>query len=428
MTRRAGAMHRRWRVPVVTAGALLATYFFATLRPASRGEDYWVLPVPLQGPPPSFFSPLEASLNPQDCGSCHPKQFNDWKTSLHSHAMSSGVLGQIRPSLQGQEDPEFGAQCLTCHAPLSEQAPFLASVALFRAEKYAHNRAYQPDLLNQGVVCAACHLRQHQRFGPPPREPASESRSPFLPHGGFSVSALFTEAQFCAPCHQHNETYSANHKPIMNTYEEWRASPFASRGIVCQDCHMPDRRHLWRGIHDPEQVRKAITTDFSLSEGSSSSRIHAVFRVTNSGAGHFFPTYVTPTIFLKIYQIDASMKPIPGTLQSAVLRREVAFDENPLREISDTRLAPGESFVLRYSEPRSPSASAVVAEVVVSPDDYYIGVYEALLNKFSLSPRDRSDLEAAYERALSSSFSAVRRTLSLRLSAKGHGGTNNALD
>jgi hypothetical protein len=214
----------------------------------------------------------------------------------------------------------------------------------------------------------------------------------------------------------------------MNTYEEWRASPFASRGIVCQDCHMPDRRHLWRGIHDPEQVRKAITTDFSLSEGSSSSRIHAVFRVTNSGAGHFFPTYVTPTIFLKIYQIDASMKPIPGTLQSAVLRREVAFDENPLREISDTRLAPGESFVLRYSEPRSPSASAVVAEVVVSPDDYYIGVYEALLNKFSLSPRDRSDLEAAYERALSSSFSAVRRTLSLRLSAKGHGGTNNALD
>ena len=33
--------------------------------------------------------------------------------------------------------------------------------------------------------------------------------------------------------------------------------PQASRQVTCQTCHMPDRRHLWRGIHDPAMVAAA---------------------------------------------------------------------------------------------------------------------------------------------------------------------------
>jgi hypothetical protein len=376
--------------------------------------DYWTLPIPPQGTPPAGLSPLEASLKPEDCGSCHSEQFKAWKNSLHAGAMSPGVRGQILSSLSGESEPEFGTQCLTCHAPMSEQSPFVRSGAGQGRRVLVENPDYDVELQDRGVVCASCHLRNHRRFGPPPREPSAVRSADSLPHGGFTVSSLFRDAAFCAPCHQHSNDFSANAKPIMNTYNEWRASPYADRGTVCQDCHMPERQHLWRGIHDPEQVRKAITTQLRLVGRPSASRIQATFRVTNSGAGHFFPTYVTPAVFLKVYQVDASGQPIRGTLQSSVLRREVAFDEEPPREISDTRLAPGESFALAYSEARAHRASSIVAEVVVSPDNYYIGLYESLLSGSSLSPRDRDLLQSAYDRALSSSFSATRDTLPLK--------------
>src|SRR5439155_14402052 len=30
-----------------------------------------------------------------------------------------------------------------------------------------------------------------------------------------------------------------------------------------RSCHMPDRRHLWRGVHHPEMVRSGVTIDAS---------------------------------------------------------------------------------------------------------------------------------------------------------------------
>ncbi|MES9944225.1 MAG: hypothetical protein ABW080_04625 [Candidatus Thiodiazotropha sp.] len=30
------------------------------------------------------------------------------------------------------------------------------------------------------------------------------------------------------------------------------------RGQTCQSCHMPDRAHLFHGIHDPDMVRLGL--------------------------------------------------------------------------------------------------------------------------------------------------------------------------
>ncbi|MGH7362464.1 MAG: multiheme c-type cytochrome, partial [Candidatus Methylomirabilales bacterium] len=49
-------------------------------------DRHWTVLVPLQGPPPSGFSPLEASLAPDACGACHAPQYADWKTSLHGQS------------------------------------------------------------------------------------------------------------------------------------------------------------------------------------------------------------------------------------------------------------------------------------------------------------------------------------------------------
>ncbi len=81
-------------------------------------EHHWRRPVPPQGPAPARFSPIETSLAPASCGVCHPTQFADWQTTIHSRSMGPGVAGQLADMVAG--DPASVLDCLTCHAPLGE--------------------------------------------------------------------------------------------------------------------------------------------------------------------------------------------------------------------------------------------------------------------------------------------------------------------
>src|SRR5262245_9808493 len=56
-------------------------------------ERHWRTPIAPQGPPPPRYSELEASLAPEACGTCHPAQLADWKTSLHSKSMGRALPG-----------------------------------------------------------------------------------------------------------------------------------------------------------------------------------------------------------------------------------------------------------------------------------------------------------------------------------------------
>src|SRR5712691_4100473 len=132
---------------------------------------HWRRPLVPQGPPLARFSPLEASLQPEACGSCHPAQLADWATSLHARSMGPGLVGQLVEMLES--DPRSALGCLTCHAPLAEQAPRVAEGARARA-----NPVHDATLGTMGLVCAGCHVRGHQRFGPPRRDGSLGSTAP----------------------------------------------------------------------------------------------------------------------------------------------------------------------------------------------------------------------------------------------------------
>src|SRR5439155_22151846 len=138
---------------------------------------HWRTPLAPQGPPPARFSPLEASLAPEACGACHPEQFRDWRTSVHAAAMGPGVAGQLAEMLPREPAPALA--CQQCHAPLAEQSP-LAPGTL------AGNPAFDAALRARGIPCAACHVRGHERFGPPRRDGSVASTAPraMLPHDG----------------------------------------------------------------------------------------------------------------------------------------------------------------------------------------------------------------------------------------------------
>ena len=258
---------------------------------------HWRRPLEPQGAPPPWFSALEASLQPEACGSCHPQQLADWRTSWHAASMGPGVAGQLVEMLDS--DPPAALSCFSCHAPLAEQAPLVAGPGGL-AKNPRHDATLQP----RGLACAACHVRGHERFGPPRRDGAPTSAAPRerLPHNGVTRAPAFLASEFCQSCHQFTpDGFALKGKLLENTYGEWKASRFARQGTQCQDCHMPDRRHLWRGIHDPEMVRSGLT--ITVNTGAPRYRpgetARVVLRVQSTRVGHAFPTYVTPRVVLR---------------------------------------------------------------------------------------------------------------------------------
>ena len=323
-------------------------------------EVHWKRPL---APQPSV---TESSLDPRSCAGCHPAQYEGWRGSHHARAMGPGVLGQLADLEAG--DREAHQDCLRCHAPLAEQAKAVAA-ALAAGEGLADG--------DHGLSCAGCHVRGGHVYGPPRRDGSGSVPDPRLPHGGWQSSAAFRDSGFCAACHQFTaDQLALNGKPLENTYEEWKASPYNGRGTTCQSCHMPARQHLWRGIHDPDMTRSGVTLRASAPRIDGGA-VTAELSLRNTGTGHYFPTYVTPRIVVEGVQRDAKGTPLAGTRQSHVIGRQVKLDLS--EELADTRLAPGEEVVFRYRQHAHPAARALELRVTVEPDAFYTGLYRSLL-------------------------------------------------
>ena len=144
---------------------------------------------------------------------------------------------------------------------------------------------------------------------------------------------------------------------------------------------MPDRRHLWRGIHDPEMVRSGLTIEASA--GASRYRpgeiVDVTLTVENTRVGHAFPTYVTPRVVLSVELVDQAGQVAVGSREEKVIAREVTLDLE--REVSDTRLMPGAKAVLHYRRRVERAGLRARLRVVVYPDEFYTRFFESLLTQ-----------------------------------------------
>ena len=336
-------------------------------------EKHWRSAIPPQGPAPARFSPIERSLQPEACGACHPVQFGDWQASIHSKSMGPGVAGQL-----AEMAPDAARSCSKCHAPVAEQR-----AALIEPPGVAFsNPAFDPALQVRGVICAGCHVRGHAHFGPPRRDGSTASRAPrgSLTHNGVTRTTAFLRSEFCASCHQFRaDGLSLNGKPLENTYEEWRRSPAARRGLQCQSCHMPDRRHLWRGIHDADMVRSGVDIKLTGARGRyrAGDLVRATLSISTPRVGHAFPTYVTPQVLVRALLVDSQGRLVAGSVEERMIGRRVPLDLS--REIADTRIPPGGRFTLVYARRLGEAGLRLRVTVTVLPDEFYTRFFEATL-------------------------------------------------
>lgn len=231
---------------VAGLGGLLAWLARAPAAPASN-------PGTNREPAPTFQSSAE-------CRACHQDVWDEWHGSHHQ-------ISYLNPEVRALSDDFRNKDCQACHLP--------RPVSLTGYGQRVLPRQTHPD---EGVGCLACHqdvdgaiLGRHAAPDAPCRVRAS---------------AAFTAADMCASCHNQHATT-----------DQWRASRYPAAGQDCNHCHMPPverqlgdgrtrpgRGHVFPGAHDPKMLRAA---------GSFEARVDGdavVVTLTNTGAGHNFPT------------------------------------------------------------------------------------------------------------------------------------------
>ncbi len=263
---------------------------------------------------------------------------------------------------------------------------------------YINNPSFDNKLKLSGVSCVVCHLREGKIYGPQKREVRSQKSKVKSErqnaHDDFIEKDFFEKAEFCAACHQLDEGYELNGKILVNTYREWKESIYGKNNISCQNCHMPDRQHLFRGIHDSEMVKRGISIEVA------SNKKGARLIIKNTGAGHFFPTYITPLVVVKGFMLDENGKAIPSSVKKVFIGRKVNLDLS--KEIFDTRIPPEKSLEFDYNPPIPPLVKGgkggfskkLAFEVWVYPDEFYNRFYRDLL-KNKDDELNRKEIEKA---------------------------------
>jgi hypothetical protein len=207
------------------------------------------------------------------CGSCHETQLEAWSASRHSVAHSNDIY-------QAGLVDEPSAFCVNCHSPLPEQVDeVLANLRWYAWKDPVERFGAEPERLperraGEGVTCAACHVRDGVVLGTGEGLGAT--------HGVRETPEL-SSPELCAGCHEfrtpifHGDTWTLTDVPMQSTYSEWQEW---GGDQTCQDCHMPDGDHRFRGAHD----RDFLVGSLAVEVGGSALTLRSV------GVGHSLPT------------------------------------------------------------------------------------------------------------------------------------------
>ncbi len=266
---------------------------------------------------------------------------------MHSNSERDPFYKKMFLLASEETDGAVDSFCPRCHAP----------VGLVSGEIPPADGSNLSLIAKEGLICDFCHTisgytgESNGQYITSPgnvkRGPLKDANSPF--HES-EYSELHTKAEFCGYCHDIDHPVTG--LPLETTYKEWKESPYAAEGIVCQDCHMrqipgtastgsTERPDNPGKVCTIGEIRDNVFTHYFIGGnafitdmlGASQHRDMAIERlqncamldieaptevkpgeevainvmVTNNGAGHKIPTGVTDEreVWLEITATDA---------------------------------------------------------------------------------------------------------------------------
>lgn len=189
--------------------------------PTSSFSNHWEQAIENQIVPEGL-----KSLSSKECGSCHNDHYEEWKTSTHAMAWKEV---QFQAEIAKESSPYM---CINCHIPLQNQQEYIVTGLedgdIYKPIKHK-NPEFDPDLQQEGINCASCHVRDGAII--------SVSISNNAPHKSVKDENHLSE-QLCINCHNAVAVVTPELVCTFETGDEWKASPFAD-SKNCKTCHMP---------------------------------------------------------------------------------------------------------------------------------------------------------------------------------------------
>jgi hypothetical protein len=225
-------------------------------------------------------------------------------------------------ALQEEKVAGIKAGCNGCHAPLA-----------FLAGDIPPKRPSEGTRANEGVSCDVCHsitgfagdVPFNFNYTMKPGDVVQGARGGSEDAGhDIEVNPFLKTAEFCGTCHNEKDPWGLW---VKATHLEWKESPQARGGIVCQDCHMPTaagnvapdmggrdhpdvRQHLFHGAHDSSKLAGSVEVRIHPSEleAKPGSSVVLTATVVNAKAGHMIPTGSAEerVVWLHVEAVDAA--------------------------------------------------------------------------------------------------------------------------
>jgi len=346
--------------------------------------------VPGRGAPSPSPSPAPASApagapytSAKTCATCHRLIHQYWSESAHARsATSPAYLEGLEAAVAAASDKQaVRVSCVWCHAP---------------TVLVTGDHELEQPVTREGVSCDFCHTVKDVDLARPGRpfvvSPGNVKRGPLQ-----YAKSKFHETEYsplhkssallCAACHEYRNPLGV---AVLSTYTEWRQTPYAVRGITCQECHMPVvpgtsvpaalgpsghviNLHRIVGGSNPSKLSVGLDLQIeSVTRTSGTADVQVL--VTSSRVGHAAPGgFANRALVLAVGVESASGELLHRrervyrrTLRDAEgheLARVADLMLKAAVEGEDTRIQPGESRAERFTVPIPEGARAIVARL-----------------------------------------------------------------
>jgi hypothetical protein len=183
--------------------------------------------------------------------------------------------------------------------------------------------------------------------------------------------------------------------------------------MICQSCHMPEverpiadggpirlgRRHLWRGGHDPDMIKRAVAVQVQADPPTPKPGeiVSVTLTVINAGAGHKIPTGDPDRHFTVEFAVKDEHQHVLKE-QTDTMGRWLLW-QPMIVELYDNRLLPlaSRSYTFRYRLPPEPMRMTLETRVhyhIVTEDQHAM-----LKKKYQLTGNEPYRF-TIYERAI----------------------------
>jgi len=194
------------------------------------------------------------------CESCHARAVQEWRSSMHAHAMSSPLMiaqsnQVLRNVLAQAKYPDPKRICVNCHGPIGAALTSGTILPLSSDSSFKESA-----LLNEGISCAVCHqwngtpetasgglsrfqdgLRPGHKYFGAFNDPVGNSF-----HQSEATSTFRKPDQLCRNCHSveydkngDGQLHRGTDLVLQTLFEEWEEYRSHGGQADCVNCHKP---------------------------------------------------------------------------------------------------------------------------------------------------------------------------------------------